>query len=812
MIKNYFKTAWRNFLSQKTLATINVIGLSVGLACFTLILLYTVNEFSYNSFFKNAKNIYRIYERTQNMPNMDNRGDAELYLPLGPNLKADFPDVKDYTRFQSWGKKIVKSPNISVQLPVAFADLQFFKIFSFKLLYGDASDALKDQHNVVITKDKALQLFGETNVVGKIILIKSDSSLEPFTVSAVADNLPANSSIQFDVLLSFDYFQTTSYGKPAVNNWNYSGFQTYIELGNNSTLLSNPIRLSQFRKKYFPDEEAQLKSSGAWNGSGAYPISFHLQPIRDIHTNLQISAGDETNIDTRYVWILLAIGAAILLIACINFTTLAIGRSAGRAKEVGLRKVMGSSRKQLMFQFLSEALFLTVLSAIIGLVIAQLLLPLFNSLAQKNLSFSLLQYPQLVFLFVLLIIIVALMAGSYPAVVLSRFNATEVIKNKIRLKGSNYFTKSLITLQFVISTGLIISTAIIFQQLHFMRSKNPGFNKENVVMIDAKGITNRRIYQQFKQLLSSQTNISGITASDVGLGEEGYNSSGFDYKGKHEQVFRYATADDYIKVLGMQLISGRNFNSAIAFDSTNSVIVNEALVKDMGLTDESILGLSLNGYSRLKDRTPFVIGVVNNFNFLPLKQEVKPILFSQPFDLRPLKFYVRIKPGNPSFALSVIKDAWNKTVADAPLQYSFLDDNLDDFYKSESRWTSIIGWAGGVTIVLACLGLFGLTALATVNRTKEIGVRKVLGASIISIIKLISKDMAMLVGLALIIAAPISWYYMDQWLQGYAYRIRIGWIVFAAIGAFAVLIALATISFQAIKAAMANPVKSLRTE
>ncbi len=813
MYKNYFRTAWRNLLSQKILAGINIIGLSVGLACFSLILLYAVNEFSYNSFLKNEKNIYRVYEWTQGLPNMESHGDAGMYLPLGPAMKNDFPDVKNYTRFQSsWDKKIIKTTNKSELLPVAFTDPQFFNMFSFKLLYGDASNVLKDQHDVVITKSKALQLFGKTNVAGKILQIKADSAFEPFTISAVVDNIPANSSIQFDVLLSFDYFQTTSSGKPAVNNWNYSGFQTYVELDNNTTLINNPGKLVQFRKKYFPDEEMQFKSSGLWNGKGAYPVSFRLQPVKDIHTNLNVSAGGETGIDTKYIWILLAIAAAILFIACINFTTLAIGRSAGRAKEVGLRKVMGSNRKQLVFQFLTESLILTILSGIFGLALAQLLLPSFNELAKKNLTFSIIQYPQLIWLFILLIIIVGMLAGSYPAAVLSRFKAIEVIKNKIRLSGSNNFTKSLITFQFIISTGLIISTIIIFQQLSFMRSKNPGFNKENVVVIDATGINSKIIYPRFKQLLSTQTQIFGITSSDIGLGEEGYNSSGFDYKGKHEQIFHYSTSADYIKVMGMQLAAGRNFNAEIASDSMNSVIVNEALVKDLGLTDESILGLRLSGYSRDKNRTPVVVGVVKDFNFLSLKQKVKALLFSQPSDLQPLKFYVRIKPVNPAAALTIINNAWSKVVADVPFQYSFLDDNLNNFYKAEARWTSIIGWAGGITVFLACLGLFGLTALVSVNRTKEIGIRKVLGASVVSIIHLVSKDLIKLVVLALVIASPVAWYCMHQWLEDFAYRIDIGWGVFAIAGIAALLIALITVSFQAIKAARANPAKSLRTE
>ncbi len=436
MLIHYIKIAFRNLATQKVLAFINVVGLSIGLACFSLFLLYAVNEFGFDRFHKNADNIYRVYEWTEGMPGMDNHGDAGLYMPLGPAIKQDFRDVDNYVRYQkSWDEKFIKVNNTSARVPVAFADAQFFTVFSFKLLFGNPVSALKDQHNVVITKDKALQLFGETNVVGKIVQIKADENFEPFTISAVAENVPANSSIQFDVLLSFDYLQTTSFGKNAVNNWRYSGFQTYIQLSNKSKLANDRGRLAQFRQKYFPDEKTEFKKEGIWNGKAVFPVSFRLQPLPDIHRNLKINAGGETGIDSKYIWILLSIAAGILLIACINFTTLAIGRSAGRAKEIGIRKVIGSRRKQLIFQFFTESLVLSIFSAILGLLIAQLLLPYFNQLSEKKLSFSFSQYPELIWLLGMLILLVGVLAGSYPALILSRFKPIEVLKNKIRLGG-----------------------------------------------------------------------------------------------------------------------------------------------------------------------------------------------------------------------------------------------------------------------------------------------------------------------------------------------------------------------------------------
>ncbi|MEP7143882.1 MAG: ABC transporter permease [Ferruginibacter sp.] len=813
MLIHYIKIAFRNLAIQKIPAFINIVGLSIGLACFSLFLLYAVNEFSFDRFHKNAGSIYRVYEWSEGIPGADTRGDAGMYMPLGPAMKQDLPDVKNFVRYQgSWDQKFVKTNTTSGRLPLAFADPQLFTVFSFKLLFGDPVNALKDLRNVVVTRDRALQLFGETNVIGKILEIKVDKDFEQFTISAVVDNIQPNSSIQFDILLSFDYLQTTSFGKDAVNNWHYSGFQTYVQLNDKSSLANDAGRLAQFRKKYFPGEEEEFKKMGIWNGKGMFPVSFRLQQLQDIHTNLKITAAGSAVMDPKYIWILLSIAAGILLIACINFTTLAIGRSAGRAKEIGVRKVIGSGRKQLILQFFTESLLLSILSAILGLIIAQLLLPYFNQLSENKLTFSFSRYPELIWFSVMLILLVSILAGSYPAFVLSGFKPVEVLKNKIRLGGSNIFTRSLVTVQFVLSIGLIISTVIILQQLNYMRSKYPGFNKGNVVVIDATGIDAKKIYPLFKHALSAQSQVTGITSSDIGLGEEGYNSSGFEYNGKSIQIFRYSTGSDYIKVMGMKLLSGRNFDRLIISDSINSVIVNEAFVKDIGLSNEKILGLKLKGYSAREDHTPVVIGVVKNFNFLPLSQEVKALLFRQPSDLQPLKFFVRIKPGNPAPALDVIRKAWSNIVPDISLQYSFLDEKLGNFYKSEVRWSNIVGWAGAISIFLACLGLFGLAALSSLNRTKEIGIRKVLGASVSVIIQLLSKDFLKLVIIALLIATPLSWYLMNKWLQDYAYKINIQLWVFVITGMVALFIAFLTISFQAIKAAMANPAKSLRTE
>jgi len=476
-----------------------------------------------------------------------------------------------------------------------------------------------------------------------------------------------------------------------------------------------------------------------------------------------------------------------------------------------VRKVLGSAKNQLLVQFLTEALLLSIFSAILGIVLGRILLPFFNQLSGRELDFSFVQFPQLLWMMIGLVIAVGLLAGSYPALVLSGFKPLDVLKSKVRVGGSNFFTRSLVTAQFVVSIGLIISTVIILQQLKFMQNKNPGFNKENIVMVDAEGTDTKKIYPLFKQALSAQPQIIGIAGSELGLGEgKGWSMSGFEYNKHQKNVYEYFVDNDYISLMNIPIIAGRNFDPGIASDTQTAVIINEAMMNDFGWTIKNAVGQQITGYSETK--TPVVIGVVKNFHYRPFSEKVEPQLFHQFNDYAAYKYFVRIKPGNPAPALDQMKKAWGAVVADLPFKYEFLDESLDHFYKEESKWSNIVGWAGGISIFLACLGLFGLAALAAVNRTKEIGIRKVLGASATNIAGMLSKDFLKLVVIAMVITVTIAWYFMHQWLQDFAYRIEIGWYVFAITGMVALLIALITVGLQAVKAAIANPVKSLRTE
>jgi putative ABC transport system permease protein len=815
MLQHYLRITLRNMAKQKSLTIINISGLSIGLACFILFMLFGVNEMNFDRFHKNASHIYRVAEWIQGFPNRPPGGEAYGGTPLGPAMKRDFPDVKEFVRIQTgFDEKFVKAGSEVSRSKISFADPQMFSVFSFRFLDGNAATALDKPQNLVLTKDKAIQLFGGTGVVGRRVDIKIEDKFEPFTVGAVIENIPSNSSIKFGIMGSYEYLMSTEMGRQTVDNWNMSiGSETYVQLTEGSSLMNQVSRLTNFRKKYFAGEEDALKKDGIWKGSGPYPVSFLLQPLTQVHTNPKIGGMADT-IDPKIIWILISIAGAILLIACINFTTLSIGRSAGRAKEIGVRKVTGSLRSPLVFQFLTESLLLSFFSAIVAYLIAQLMLPYFNELTSRQLSFSFSQFPQLSWLFVALILVTGTIAGIYPALVLSGFKPVDVLKSKIRLGGSNFFTRSLVTVQFVLSIVLIISTFIILQQLKYLRTKNLGFDKENVVLIDAEGTDTKKVYALFKEAAKSNPEIVSISASEMGMGaEQGLMGTAFDYKGETKGVVMYPVDDEFLKTMGLQLLTGRDFNAHLTTDTISSIIVNESFLGDFGLTMNNAVGQEVKEKKFGPGTTSHrIIGVIKNFNYSALKSSVGPQLFLCPAQLNARKFYVRIRPGDPAKALSALQSNWKNVATGFPFQYSFLDENFNRFYQMEERWSSVAGTAGVISIFLACLGLFGLTALTVINRTKEIGIRKILGASISTIVALLSKEFLKLVFIAIIIAVPFAWYAMYKWLQDYAYRINIEWWLFLITGLMALFIAFVTVSFQAIKAAIANPVKSLRTE
>jgi putative ABC transport system permease protein len=807
MLLHYIRIAIRHLAKQKLLTFINVAGLSLGLACFSLILLYAVNAFSYDRFQKNAARIYRVNEVYMRDDGSENADFADN-MPLGPALGKEFPDVEHAVRVSSSRETVMKVDDQVMRIPLSFADPAFFSVFTFPLLAGNPGTALKDPHAIVLTRSRAVQLFGKADVIGKMVQIKVDTVFQPFVVSAVAEDVPFNTNISFDILGSYRFQEAAPDRQDALNNWNRtSGDRTYVLLHPGSQLMNEPGRLLDFRLRHYGDEAA------AYRKSQKAQARFTLQPLREIHTDARIEGPNV--VDAKNIWILLAIAIGILLIASINFTTLAISRSAGRAREVGVRKVVGGLRRQLIGQFLMESVLLTILSAGIGLILAYALLPWFNQLSGTPLEFSFRRFPELAWMLCGLILLVGILAGSYPALILSGFNPVNVLRKKIRLGGANLFTRSLVTVQFSLSIGLIIVTVIMLRQVGYLQSKDLGLIKENTIVVNAADANTVKIYALFREKLQASKDILGIAASQIGLGEgEGEMGQLYDFgNDKKAGAIEYPVDDHFIGVLGMQLLAGRNFDAAITSDTVGSVIVNEALLKaDLGVSPRQAIGVQFKTGGRGPVQYKTIIGVVRDFNFEPLTRKVRAQLFYMPAQFQPGKFFVRIRGGDPSGSLAAIGAAWKDAVPDLPFRYYFLDENLDKFYQSEVRWRNIMACAGGISIFLACLGLFGLASLAAANRVREIGIRKILGASVTEIVRLLTGGFLRLVFLAFLIASPIAWYLMHQWLQKFAYRIDIGWAIFAVTAMLALGIAFFTIGIQAWRAARANPVKNMRIE
>ena len=682
MLYNYLTIALRALWKNKGIAAINIVGLSVGLACFSLFLLHVLDEFSFDRFHAKSDRLFAVYSHVGELSGEPARNGNYLPMPLGPALQADLPDVAHFARLQGLGETFIRTPKGVVRAEVDFTDPAFFEMFSFPVLYGNETSPLAGPDNVVLTEKMARKLFGESNPVGKFLEFKIDEKFESFVVSAIAQDIPSNSSLKFGILLPFEKYAATENGRESATRWHRSSMQTFVELRPGSGLASNKDRMAQFYLKYFPEDEKQLRANGRWTKPEP-PITFAFMPIRDLHFDPDIGIADP-----KFALILLGIGGIILLIACINFTTLAIGRSAGRAREIGVRKVVGASRSQLSRQFLTEAMLLSTVSTGVGVLLAGILLPVFNDLTGKELAFDFNQYPEMGWLIPGLALLVGALAGSYPAFVLSGFSPLETLKSKLKISGGNWFTKSLVTFQFVLSVGLIACTFIMMRQLDFLRYKNPGFDKENVVMVNADATGNtHQILSRFRQSLEDQPEILGISGTDIALGaKSGWSTSGFNYHGKNKQIFEYFIDHQYLSVLNIPLLSGRNFNPNIPQDSVTSVIINEAAVRDFGWTNASAIGQVLNGYyEEDPKRNPVVIGVVRDYNFRSLHEQVRPMMFINFKDYVPFQFFVRIAPGDPKPALDLLRSAWASAEPVLPFRYAFLDESLQKFYTAEAR-------------------------------------------------------------------------------------------------------------------------------
>lgn len=802
MIKNYFKIALRNLRKNKAFSFINIFGLAIGLTCFLLIASFVLNELSYDKYPAEAKNIYRV------ILSVTGNGDIAAYpqvdVAVGEGIKNAFPEVKAFTRFSPAADFTKYEDKQFKEDHLAFADSNFFEMFSIPLLSGNSANALVPPNSVVISKSFAQKYFGDKDPMGKSLVIGLHNAL--YKVTGVFDEVPEDSHFHFDAILSISTFGIIH------PTWSNLGFYTYLLLNKNADPKKLESKFPQLVAEHVvPEIQHDMGVSLAEAQKSINTFVFSLQPLTKIHLYSHTKYELEPNGDIQYVYIFSALALFILLLACVNFTNLSTARAVKRAREVGIRKVMGSLKKQLIIQFLTESVLLTFLSMLIAFGLLFLLLPYFNQVANREIPFSFFISYQSILAIVSLIFITGIVAGIYPAFFLSSFNAIKVLKGSSS-KGSqkNLLRSSLVVFQFFISIALIIATIIVYQQLYFMQNKKLGYDKEQVLFLpDARLLGKNQT--AFQQQLSENKNVveTSISRSVPGLpfmdGTEIYpkNENG---NGKEIHANIYHVDDNYLKTLGIKIIKGRNFSKDFQTDSSG-VVINQSMVRELGWSNTNPIGKTIvrSGQQQFK-----VLGVVADFNYASAKQEVAPLMMMLGNNYGGL--VIKINTSDVKGFLADLKKQWDAFNPDGPLDYTFLDDNFAKLYASEIRTQKIFSAFALIAIIIASLGLFGLSAFMIAQRTKEIGIRKVLGASVQNVLLLVSKDFLILVGIAFLISVPVTWWAMHNWLQDFAYRINIHWWVFVIAGIVAILISAITISFQSIKAAMANPVNSLRTE
>ena len=788
MFKNYLVVAWRNLVRQKGYSAINIFGLAIGIAFCMLTFLFVRHEWSYDNFHLNKDRIYRVYR--QEMKPEGATLQIQQPVPLGPALVQAFPEVTSAVRLWNWPPITLRyKDKMLKEEELVIADPDIFAMFSFPQVAGDLKVALHDQYGVVISQELSRKYFGEANPIGELLTIDGIGLKGEFTVTGVVE-VPANSSIRFDLLVSSQY--RPDWGN--ADKWNYYSAYTYVMLGEGTP----PAALEE-RLRAFADEHLTRSSGNS--------TLLKLQPLSAVHLAAGFPVGLTPASDPAYSYILAAISLAVLLIACVNFVNLSLGLASSRYKEVGVRKVLGSTRGQLVQQFCGEALILTLGALLAGWLLAELSLPLFSNLVDRKLTLG--WDPAWIGL-VGLVLTAGLLSGSYPALVLSRPQPHEVLKDRQRLGGRKWFGKGLIVVQFALSTGLIILTLLMGRQMDFLRTRNLGYSGTQVVVVhEGYGLTpeeRQRLLTVYRNTAAQHPGIADIAASSFAF-DGGFGAGFVSYADEGSSLAFFTVNIDarLVETLGMELVQGRNFIEGSEKDLKGSIIVNEAMIRKLGWKDP--IGKVL---PQAQGRT--VVGVVRDFHLQSLHHQIEAVVMEYKDDNWFSELFIKVRPGALPSVLELLEQQWRQVIPYHPFEYTFLDTDIERQYRADERWGQIVWYAAVLTIAIACLGIFGLTTLNLARRTKEIGIRKVLGASIPSIVALLSKEFTYLVLAANLIAWPLAWYAMNRWLQSFAYRIELGPEVFVLGGVLALGIAWLTVSYQAIRAARANPVEALRYE
>lgn len=813
MFRNYLKITLRNLWNNKSYSFINIVGLAFGLASCIIILLYLNNELSYDKHHKKADRIARVASF------IDFSGSylelATTSAPMGPTLRNDYTEVEDMVRFRPRGEFLVRSGDINIkESDIIFSDPSVFNVFTIPVIHGNGETALIEPYTLALSKSKALKYFGTENVVGKTLLLDDDQTFE---ITAVYEDMPETSHFNFEFLLSME----TNADEANNGVWLSNNFRTYLLLKEGTDLKAFEENFKSIKKTYIEpqliDYTGNTLNEFEQVGNS---IEYELQPLTDIHLQSDLVAEFEPNGNIKYVFLFSGLAGFILILACINFMNLSTARSVKRAKEVGIRKTLGSVRKQLVTQFFTESILLCLFSFLIALLIVELTLPFFSNLSGTNLVSNYFSNTNLILSIAGIVLLTGLLSGSYPAVMLSGFQPIKVLKGVLD-KGTSRFRSMLVVFQFSVSLVVIIGLLVINKQLDFIQNQSLGFQKEQTVIIhDAYTLdTNLNVYKEellkepeFKNAtISSYLPVSGFSMNDQTFWPKGDDP--VQGNTSSTQVWRVDT--DYIPTLGMEIIEGRNFSEDRGADE-NTVILNEALANRFGF--EEPLGEVITTFTQRPDGSfdtenllEFkVIGIVKNFHFRSLRENIAPLGLFKGTSRGNVIF--KIDSQDAGVALSKLENSWKEMAPGQPFNYSFLDERFDRMYRTENRVSNLVFAFSVLIIIIACLGLFGLSAYSAEQRTKEIGIRKVLGASVSGIVSLVSKDFLKLILISFLIAAPVGYFFMQQWLKEFTYKTNIGFDVFLISGIGIILIASITVSWQSIKAALTNPVKSLKSE
>ena len=799
MFANYLKVALRNILRNKVYSFINIIGLAIGLAGFILITILIKNELSYDSFHKKSERIYRVVE----IQNQEKIGKIKVAVTMGPLAKAIkdyFPGVENTTRMVPSPASFCKiGDNGFYEKNISFADPSIFDIFTIPFIEGDPETALASPFSIVLTQSAAYKYFGNNDPLGKTITMSSIFGTNDYKITGLIKDYPKNSNMYFTMLGSYS---TMEHYVSWLNQWDTNTLATFVLLKQGISPKQIDEQFTRFIHHYIPPDPQTGEQSD---------LKMYLQPLRDFHLYsgdivYQTYRNNQGSISTVYIFS--AIAFFILLIACINFMNLATARSAKRIKEIAMRKVLGSGRKSLIYQFIGEAIVVSLMGFLLSILLVEVFLPYFKDIFDGRIITAFQNNFTFLLELIGITIVVGILSGVYPAIFLAKFQPAESLKGSLpaKFKGA-YLRKILVISQFAIAITLFICTGIVFSQMNYVRNKDLGFNKEQILYLPIRSKDTRDKLNLLKYELSKNSNIVNVAASGGLFGASG--SEGTETvvgtNGRLRMMMRRSFVDfNYIKTMQMKIVKGRDFSLSHPLDSTQSVIINEAAVRKFGWANP--IGKQFEG-----EPVKTVIGVVKDFNFFSLHSKIGPLIMS----INPDQFYyllVRVKPENISSTVTFVQKTWSKIIPDKPFDYSFLDQYFNDIYKSDERTGQMFGFFSALAILIACLGLFGLAAYTAEQRVKEIGIRKVLGASVSNIVFMISKDFIKLVLISGIIAVPISYLAMNSWLQDFAYRVKIEPVIFFLATLLAFIIAFVTISSQAIKAARSNPVKSLRYE